>query len=307
MIDVQRILCPIDFSDFSRRAMRHAVAVAGWYHASLTLVHVWPFVPVVAYPPGSGVVPSPPPLRADDRDRLAADLRRLAGEAGADPASTVDVVEGETAREILRVAGAMPADLIVMGSHGRSGFERLLLGSVTEKVVRRALCPVLTVPPPADGAEPGAPVRFTRIACAIDFSDCSTMALRYALSLAQKAGARLTLVHVIEASPPGPEVEDAAPSARRGFEASLATAERRARAQLESLIRDDGRAGGPVDTVVATGKPYREILRVAGEARADLLVAGTHGRGTVDRMLFGSTAQHLVRQASCPVLTLRKT
>jgi nucleotide-binding universal stress UspA family protein len=61
-----------------------------------------------------------------------------------------------------------------------------------------------------------------------------------------------------------------------------------------------------VDTVLATGKPYREILRVAAEHSADLIVAGVHGRGAIDRMLFGSTTQHLVRQAACPVLTIRK-
>jgi nucleotide-binding universal stress UspA family protein len=79
-----------------------------------------------------------------------------------------------------------------------------------------------------------------------------------------------------------------------------------ARARLEDVVPDEVRAYCRIETMLATGKPYREILRVVDESRADLLVVGTHGRGAVDRMLFGSTTQHLVRQAACPVLTLRK-
>ena len=83
-------------------------------------------------------------------------------------------------------------------------------------------------------------------------------------------------------------------------------AEEEGRARLTDAIPDRVRAAVTVDTVLTAGKPYREVLRVAAEHRADLLVAGVHGRGAIDRMLFGSTTQHLVRQASCPVLTLRK-
>ena len=307
MIEIQRILCPIDFSEFSRPALAHAVAIAGWYESSLALLHVWPFIPVVAIPPGSGVLPSPPTLSPEERGRLAADLKRLGEDAGADLSLDVAVVEGQTAVEILRVAGEMPADLVVMGSHGRSGFERLLLGSVTEKVVRKALCPVLTVPRPTSEAGPEAPALFKRIVCAIDFSDCSLHALHYAMSLAQEADARLILVHVIERpSTIGPGADDMAFPGPRSLQEYVAIAEQEARTRLEDVVPDEVRAYCKVDTVLATGKPYREILRVAAESQADLLVVGTHGRGAVDRMLFGSTTQHLVRQAACPVLTLRE-
>lgn len=308
MIEIKRILCPIDFSDFSRRALAHAVAIARWYESSLTLLHVWPLVPVAPYPPpGSGVFPSPPILSPDASDRLAADLKRLGEEAGADLSLDVRVVEGPTAQEILDVAGAMPADLIVMGSHGRSGFERLLLGSVTEKVVRRALCPVLTVPRAASEAAAETPVLFKRIVCAIDFSDCSLHGLHHAMSLAQEADAQLTVLHVIERpSTIGPGTDEMAPPGPRSLQEYMAIVAQDARARLEQVVPDEVRAYCRVETVLATGTPYREILRVADESRADLLVVGTHGRGAVDRMLFGSTTQHLVRQAPCPVLTLRK-
>ena len=98
-----------------------------------------------------------------------------------------EIGEGNTAAEVVARASAMPSDLIVMGTHGRAGFERVVLGSVTEKVLRRAPCPVLTVPRNVADAVPAPPVLFTRIVCAVDFSDCSIHALNYAMSLAQEA------------------------------------------------------------------------------------------------------------------------
>ena len=127
-------------------------------------------------------------------------------------------------------------------------------------------------------------------------------ALRHALSIAQEADATLTVVHVIEV--PADEHEHG--FAMPGLHEYVARAEAAARARLSSAIPEGVRAYCTIDTVMPAGKPYREILRVADERKANLLVIGVHGRGVVDRMLFGSTAQQLVRTASCPVLTLRK-
>ena len=102
---------------------------------------------------------------------------------------------GNVPKEITREAERLPADLLILGTHGRSGFERLFLGSVTEKVLRSTRVPVLTIPPPVQ--HPGSPV-YKTILCPVDFSDASIRALEYALSLAQQADARLILLHVIE-------------------------------------------------------------------------------------------------------------
>lgn len=307
MIEIQRILCPVDFSDFSRRALDHAVAIAKWYESTITLVHVCTVVPVAAYAPGSGVLPSAA-LTPEDRDALLAEMKRFADdEGGTNVPIEFDIAEGSTATSILATAEAMPADLLVMGTHGRSGFERLVLGSVTEKVLRKAACPVLTVPRGVPDVVPAPPVLFKRIVCAIDFSDCSMHALEYAMSLAQEADAHLTIMHVIELPPDIPrEVHETVLAGPRSLREYIALAEEDRRARLNDAIPESVRTYSTVDTVLATGKPYREILRVAEERQADLLVVGIHGRGAVDRLLFGSTAQHLVRQASCPVLTLRK-
>ncbi|MSO84129.1 MAG: universal stress protein [Acidobacteria bacterium] len=184
MIEIKRILVPIDFSDHSRHALDHAVAMARWYDSTITLLHVYSTVPVAAYAPGTTMHPSVA-MTPMDRDALLALMRRFAeDEAGADRPIQCETCEGAAAAETLARAKALPADLIVMGTHGRSGFERLLLGSVTEKVLRKASCPVLSVPRGARDAVPALPVLFKDILSTIDFSDCSINALNYAMSLA---------------------------------------------------------------------------------------------------------------------------
>lgn len=306
MIDIREILCPIDFSDFSRRALDHAVRIAQWYDSHITLLHVYNVLPVAAYTSAGDKLPPAPRLCAD-REALLTSLQEFAAaEAPASVPIACDAAEGDVAAAILAKADALPSDLIVIGTHGRSGFERLILGSVTEKVLRKAACPILTVPANAPDAVP-LPV-FKRIVCAVDFSDCSIRALSYAMSLAQEADAQLTLVHVIELPPEIPvDQHDSMLGARRSLREYIAAAAADRGERLASAVPDSVRAYCTVDTVLPTGKPYPEILRVATEREADLIVLGIHGRGAVDRWFFGSTTDHVIREASCAVLTLRSS
>ena len=307
MIEITRILCPIDFSDYSRHALDHAVAVARSYDSTITLLHVCSVVPVAAYAPGTPILPSVV-LTPADRDELLASMRRFAeDEAGSGLPIQLEICEGNAAVEILARASAMPSDLIVMGTHGRSGFERLVLGSVTERVLRKAACPVLSVPRHVRDAVPALPVLFKDILCAIDFSDCSINALNYAMSLAQEADARLTVLHVIELFPELPaDMTETVQGGPRNLTEYVAAVEQDRRARLKAAVPESVRTYCAVETVLATGKPYREILRVAMEQHSDLVVIGVHGRGATDLLFFGSTTQHVVRQATCPVLTLRR-
>ena len=175
-----------------------------------------------------------------------------------------------------------------------------MLGSVTEKVVRKAPCPVLTVPRGASEG-PGRP-DFARILCAVDFSPASDRAAQYALSLAQEAKGRSTLLHVVEWLPdeafakyPGFDVDH--------FRKSLLTD---ARLRTEALVPAETRDWCETDMRVACGKPYQEILRVARNDAADLIVLGVHGQGP-DRphaLRIHPTAGRC-DQAECPVLTIR--
>jgi nucleotide-binding universal stress UspA family protein len=306
MIDIQRILCPVDFSDFSRRALDHAVVLAHWYHAKVTLLHVKELVPLAAYAPGSGVVPSAM-LTPEERQSIIDEMKGLArSEAGASVAVDCEIAEGRTADAIVAQAADLRSDLIVMGTHGRSGFERLVLGSVAEKVLRKATCPVLTVPKAVGDVVPASPL-FKDIVCAIDFSECSMRALEYACSLAQEADAHLTVLHVVEVpSNLDPDVHETTLAGPPSLAAYIAAVGDERRARLKDAVPERVKGYCTVDTQLSSGSPYREILRVASERSSDLVVIGIHGRHPADLLFFGSTAQHVVRRAACPVLTIRQ-
>ena len=183
---------------------------------------------------------------------------------------------GDAASEILRQAIERKVDLIVMGTHGRTGLRHVLLGSVTEKIIRNASCPVLVVPPHAADVGSAAAAVFKRIVHATDFSKASRAALTCALALAKEADARLTLLHAIEFPqalhdiplPRGSEVDQ---------QHALAEAEHPAPARARA---GSGADGCTVAARVSEGKPARAILRVADEEQADLIVLGVQGRGT---------------------------
>lgn len=308
MIEIRDILCPIDFSESSRRALDHAATIANWYGSRVTLLHVFTILPVVAYAEGGERLPAAPVL-CTDRDALLTSVQTFAdAEVGSSVPVTCDVAEGDIADTILSKACTLRSDLIVMGTHGRSGFERLVLGSITNKVLRRAECPVLSVPPRVPDAVPIPSTLFKHIVCAVDFSTWSLRGLAYAMSLAQDADARLTVVHVIE-SPPEitRERHDQMTAGRQSLREYVAEAETDRRRQLEDAVPETVRAYCRVDFVLPTGKPSREILRIAAERDAGLIVAGAQGRGAIGRLVFGSTTDALVREAHCAVLTLRGT
>jgi nucleotide-binding universal stress UspA family protein len=306
MIDITNILCPIDLSEYSHRALDHAVAIARWYDSSITVLHVYSATPVAAYAPGSPILESTA-LTPADREQLASHTARFvdAANVGEIPVEVL-IVEGNVTAEIL--SRARNAGLLVIGTHGRSGFDRLVLGSVTEKVLRKAECPVLVVPRAAHETPPGRDAVFKRILCPIDFSEVSLNALNYAMSLAQEADAHLTVLHVMTYEMElTPEMSDSVSAyghlSREEFRKAC---EDNSRERLKAVVPDTVRAYCTVETRLATGRSYREILHAATEQHADLIVMGVHGRGAADLMFFGSTTQHVVRQATCPVLTLRQ-
>jgi nucleotide-binding universal stress UspA family protein len=306
MIEIRNILCPVDFSDYSRRALDHAIAIARWYKSTVTVLQVYSSAPVAAFGPGP-VVFEPIVLTPSDREQLLADTRAFA-ETPSAPGVVIEAVvrEGNTASEILEQATSMKADLLVIGTHGRSGFERFVLGSVAEKVLRKATCPVMTIPRRLPDAEPAGPVLFKRILCPVDFSESSLHALKYATSLAQESDGQLTVLHVL-----GNEFETAEDVASLTSDAGLTIGsfvrqrEEALRRRLQAVVATAPEFGR-VETKITHGKPWREMLRIAAEQQSDLIVMGVQGRGAVDLWFFGSTTQHVVREANCPVLTLRR-
>jgi nucleotide-binding universal stress UspA family protein len=297
MIQITHVLCPVDFSEISQHALDHAAALARWYKARLTLLHVFANLPAMDLPP---LV-----LDHEDRERLLIDLRRMASAVPGEVAVEFRIQEaGHVHEEILAQIVATHADLLVMGTHGRSGFQRLFLGSVTEKVIRKAHCPALVVPPRAPDVPPGSPIQFRRILCAVDFSESSLDALAYALNMAEEADAQLTMLHVVEVPPVS--IND---PAIQPFDLSRIrdAAAADARRKLEELIPGQARTYCAVDTVVVEGHAYREILRYAAGRQASLIVMGASGAGAVDWMMFGSSTHHVIRASACPVLIVRRS
>ena len=305
MIEIQRILCPVDFSDYARHALDHAAAIARWYGSTISLLHVQPVEPIYTFSPAGPIMP-PTTLTSEQQASLMTSLRAFAADEAAALPVRFEVAEGNPASTILERACAMPADLLVMGTHGRSGFERLILGSITEKVLRRAACPVLTVPPQMPDVAPLPQALFRRILCPIDFSDTSLRALTYAVSLAKEADAHLTVMNVLEI--PAETLESAResrPALPHVMREYVKASEEDARRRLDEAIPAAAREYCSVEARVTAGRPYREVLRVAAEDRSNLIVMGVRGRGTRDLLTFGSTTNHVVRAAECPVLSLR--
>jgi nucleotide-binding universal stress UspA family protein len=294
MIRIKSVLCPVDFSEISQHALDHAASIARWHDARLTMLNVFPNLPVLDVPP---LV-----LEPAYRERLLAKMRGMAAEVS-DVALDFRIQDaGSIHAEILAQVDATGADLLVLGTHGRSGFQRLFLGSVTEKVIRKAHCPTLVVPPRAPDVAPTAPVQFRQILCPVDFSESSLRALAQAVTMATEANAHLTLLHVIET----PSIISPEPAAieidfARIREAAVTEVRRR----LHELIPEEARAFCTVETVVVRDGAHREILRQAADRHSDLIVMGVHGRGAVDRFLFGSTTHHVIRASACPVLIVR--
>jgi nucleotide-binding universal stress UspA family protein len=295
MIRIAHILCPVDFSEFSRRAVGHAVKMAQSYDARLTVLHVVVTVPALEVPPV--------PLTAADRDRIVKEMRQLVGEVPAGPPIDCAVREARDVRRgILDHSEMLQADLLVLGSHGRTGFETLLLGSVAEHVIRKASCPVMVVPRAA-AADQVSQVHYGRILCPVDFSARSVEALAFAASIARETDAELTAMHVIEMPP---ELREHYPAvADVDIERLHAAAREQSVRRLRDLVSATAGSVRAVDTVVREGAAYRHILSLAAERGMDLIVMGVQGRGAVDLAVFGSNTSRVIRAATCPVLTIR--
>ncbi len=295
-VAVHRILAATDFSPASERALRWAEFFASRFGAELLVFHALSLDPALLVGP-TGVT-------VDLASRLLEDARQAAEEAMRELRrrfpSARTVVEQTIPREgIVRAAQTYGADLVCVGTHGRTGLPRLLYGSVAQHVVVHSPVPVLTV------RQDDRPVQVRCILAPTDFSPAADAALPWADLLARTFDARLVLLHVVEityetlADLPWDGVTPVGEVIARHLE-EWARAELATRAQglvaCETLVR----------TGLGAGLSRQRILEAAVEVGADLVVMGTHGRTGVDRILFGSVAEHVVRTSPVPVLTVRK-
>jgi nucleotide-binding universal stress UspA family protein len=299
-MDLKKILCPVDFSPAPSAALMPAASLAKKYGAEVILLHVIGF-------PGPGMTATVPEFDLQGfldevRERAEQRLEDFSDNQLGDDVPTRCVVEnGIPAAEIVGVAEKEAADSIVLPTHSRRGLERLMMGSVAEKVVRLASCPVLTVHP---GTGEAADFHPTRVMFATDFSDYADLALPHALSMASEYGAELLMVHVatvFEADPANPEW--AFPEVPPEYaQAVVQDAEK----ELDRRVERAASGKVKVRTRMTRGfDPGSDLLTVAEQENIDLIVMATHGRTGILHALAGSTAERVVRHATCPVLTVR--
>ena len=287
------ILVATDFSDCAADAAVLGANVAQRYKAGIELVHV--------AKPGARADRAPLEVQLDE---ASAKIRRV----GID-AVTARLLTGNPDEAIVAHAAQIDANMVVMGTNGRRGFPYAFIGSNAEKVVRRAPCPVLTMrllEPAAAHAHSGAKGdrrRITNILVPTDFSTHAAAALRQASDLARHYDARVTIMHIYlrasfipsgtTAAVPTTSMEQALGQMTSALEAQRADAE--------------GYGATRITTTLIHGLAEADIVRQASEGQFDLIVMGTHGRTGLKRALMGSIAEHVVRDATCPVLTVRDT
>lgn len=294
-MEVRNVLFPTDFSEASQRALPHAVEFARRFGARITMIHVrTPYADD----------PNRPEYHFLDEGKYSEFVEKELERAsnGIEAGHRVETV---IAREVSPAAGILDyldkgkADLVVMGTHGRTGLGHFFLGSVAERIVRHAPVPVLTV------AGLRQPYRdhpaYRRIVVAYDFSKHAKAAALQARELALVYGAEMTIFYVIEQEIHPGYYEQWKLSVRSEMDQIVADA----RASLMGVLGEHGLDDVEVAIEVGEGdgRAHRDITRHAEQSEADLIVMGTYGLSGVERMLLGSTTERVVRIAPCPVLT----
>ncbi len=297
MLHVHRILHPTDFSPCSDHALVQAVRLARHFGAELHVLHVTaPGGP----PPAWSELPAPgegPPLPAEPVEAAwPATVEALA------PGRVVKARRqaAAPAAAILEYAAEQEIDLVVMGTHGRRGLDRMLIGSVAEQVVREAQAPVMTVHAGDDLPDPGAA---GRILVGIDLGPSSRHTLRYARELALAQGASLEVLYVYD---------EGSMAYLSGYEPMILMPDTQAKIAaiqeaLKALVTEVVGEGKPVDVHIRPGDAAHTLAHHAAERGCAMLVVGSHGHTDLRSRLLGSVAEKVVRMGHVPVCTVRRT
>lgn len=302
---LRTIVTAVDFTDGSARAVVRAADLAERLQAQLHLVHADVlFKSDGLFQPDGESRPQPEHPGSVLRvaiERFAAKALGVDAEAFAALLPVIAIVRDVTAAAALvRYAEEVEADLLVMGTHGRSGVSRLMLGSVAEEVVRHAPCPVLTVPHRAPRVVPHASAP---ILAPVDFSEHSIEALWTASQLARLYGAPLELVHVIEEPGPYPAFYHEALTYQTAKDITRGVQER-----TESELKQVAAQAciEPSAIHVRVGRPAQQIIEVAEERGAAMIVMATRGLTGLASIFMGSVTEKTLRHTPCPILTLKK-
>jgi len=296
-VQIKNILCATDFSDFSNHTISYGVALAKEFGAKLFVSHVIDLSSVAIY--GEFQLD---PVGQQNRimEDAATQLKELTGDQPIswEPLITV----GKPADEISRAVEEKDIDLVITATRGRSGLKRVILGSVTERLIRTLTCPLLVVNSPEHKFVSAAnhEIKIEKILVGCDFSPDSSQAFKHALSLAQEFEAELHLVHVIEPpTQPGliGESSSVSEEIQQDYRALLIR-------KLKEMVPAEASFWCTPQTDLLEGQPYEEIVAYAESKDIDMIVLGVRGHGLVKTLFLGSTTDRVVRKSPCPVLSV---
>ncbi len=294
-LKIQTILVPLDFSEESLRALDYAGPLAKHFGAAIHLVYVYEgehqfssIASAIALISGQWMASK---LQTEGQHRVP----------GAIDAKNCHVRSGRPFQEIAASAKELKADLIVIASHGYTGYKHLTFGSTAEHLLQYADCPMLVVRPGmADPVQSGRQnIVLQKILVPVDFSPCAREGARYASVFATGVGADLLLAHVINPSF-GPENGDG----RMDCSQLCATARIEANDKLDQLVNFLPLVNISAETEVLIGTPTETLIEETKRADIDMVILATHGLTGLRYALLGSVAERMVRRASCPVLVV---
>lgn len=298
MIDIKKILVPVDFSEPSKMAVNYGLSLALQFNARLVLTHIVSSSTALIYT-------FPTESLAFEKEQVKYAKSTLPSLIPGEFRDRVDlqtiVKVGDVRSELLGLVHDEKIDLLVMGTHGRSGVERLLLGSLTERMLRKLSVPIMTVShlDPTRELHTSAPVPLRHVLYATDLSDSAEIGLKFSSDLARGAGARLSVVHVFK------PIEAIYLGTESGYVWNeLEMLREDAQKRLQSCIPEGVGKDLKITPILLEGDPYREILDFADEQNADMIVLNLQGKTAVERALLGSTAERVIRLAHVPVLSI---
>jgi len=296
-VQFKSILCATDFSDFSNQTINYGVGLAKEFGARLIVCHVIDLSSIAIY----GEFQLDP---VGQQNRIIEDaneqLEALAGDQPVEWEPLITV--GKPADEISRAVEEKDIDLVISATRGRSGLKRLILGSVTERLMLTLPCPLLVLRSPEHEflSAPDRKIKLKKILVGCDFSPDSGQALNHALSLAQEFQAELHLVNVIEL-PAQPNLLKGETSATEEIQEDYRNLLSQ---KLKDMVPEEARNWCAPQTSLLEGHPYEELVKYAESNDIDMIVMGVRGHGLVKTLFLGSTTDRVVRRSPCPVLSV---
>ena len=319
------IMCAVDFSDVSQEIVNYSVALCRTFQAKLFLVHVVSDIKTTIGFAYSEVNLDIERLQKEHVITAGEMIEELVKDANID--YEILIVTGNAATEVSKVALSKKPDLLITASYGKSGIERFMIGSVTERLMKIIHCPLLVLNIHGDTliSQNLYEIKMKKVLIACDFSADSKFAVDYALSLAQEFQTEIHLVHVINphehidlntvdyynALPGGCaqwatsdyfEVQQKLTGENREKNREL---RENLKKQLMCMVPDESKAWCTPHAVLLDGVPYKKLVNYAKDHDIDLMVLGIRGHTLWDKLMVGSTVDRVVRHTSCPVLVVR--